>query len=34
MIGNLALAAMFTAASQAKDLVELDDVVAASREVS
>lgn len=32
-IGNLALAAMFTAAAQAKDLVELEDVLAASREV-
>jgi type II secretory pathway predicted ATPase ExeA len=33
VIGNLALAAMFTADAQAKDLVELEDVVAASREV-
>ena len=33
-IGNLALTAMFTAASQSKDLVELDDVVAAAREVA
>jgi type II secretory pathway predicted ATPase ExeA len=33
-IGNLALSAMFTAASQNKDLVELDDVVAAAREVA
>jgi type II secretory pathway predicted ATPase ExeA len=33
-IGNLALAAMLHAAAQAKDLVELDDVVAASREVA
>jgi len=33
-IGNLALTAMFTAASQNKDLVELDDVIAAAREVA
>jgi type II secretory pathway predicted ATPase ExeA len=33
-IGNLALAAMLHAAAQAKDLVELDDIVAASREVA
>ncbi|MBD3237043.1 MAG: AAA family ATPase [Candidatus Eisenbacteria bacterium] len=32
-IGNLALSAMFTAAAQAKDIVELDDVVTASREM-
>ena len=32
-IGNLALSAMYNAASQAKDLVELDDLVAASKEV-
>lgn len=33
-IGNLALAAMLHAAAESKDLVELDDVVAASREVA
>jgi len=33
-IGNLALAAMLNAAIRAKDLVELDDVIAASREVA
>jgi len=33
VIGNLALSAMFTAAAEAKDIVELEDVVAASREV-
>jgi type II secretory pathway predicted ATPase ExeA len=33
MIGNVALAAMFAAAAQNKDIVELDDVVAASKEV-
>ena len=33
-IGNLALAAMLHAAADSKDLVELDDVVAASREVA
>ena len=33
-IGNLALAAMLNAALRAKDLVELDDVIAASREVA
>ena len=33
-IGNLALTAMFTAASQNKDLVDLDDVIAAAREVA
>jgi type II secretory pathway predicted ATPase ExeA len=32
-IGNLALGAMVTAAAQNKDIVELDDVVAASQEV-
>jgi type II secretory pathway predicted ATPase ExeA len=32
-IGNLALAAMVHAAAQAKDLVELDDLVAAAQEV-
>ncbi len=32
-IGNLALYAMYNAAAQGKDLVELDDVVAASKEV-
>ena len=32
-IGNLALSAMYNAAAQSKDLVELDDVVAASKEV-
>jgi len=32
-IGNLALYAMYNAAAQAKDLVELDDVVAATKEV-
>ncbi len=32
-IGNLALAAMFIAAAQNKDIVELDDLVAASQEV-
>lgn len=33
-IGNLALAAMLNAALHSKDLVELDDVIAASREVA
>jgi type II secretory pathway predicted ATPase ExeA len=33
-IGNLALTAMLNAALRAKDLVELEDVIAASREVS
>ena len=33
-IGNLTLTAMFTAASQNKDLVELDDVIAAARELA
>ena len=33
VIGNMALASMFTAAAQAKDIVELEDIVAASREV-
>ena len=33
-IGNLALAAMFNAAAQSKDLVELDDVIAASKEIT
>ena len=33
-IGNLALSAMFTAASLSKDLVELDDIVAAAREIA
>ena len=33
-IGNIALTAMFTAASQNKDIVELDDVIAAAREVA
>ncbi len=32
-IGNLALAAMFTAASHNKDIVELDDVVSIAKEV-
>jgi len=32
-IGNLALTAMYTAAGASKDLVELDDVVAATREM-
>ncbi len=32
-IGNLALSAMLTAAAQNKDIVELNDLVAASREV-
>ena len=32
-IGNLALAAMYHAAAQGKDLVELDEVVTASKEV-
>ena len=32
-IGNLALTAMFHAAAQGKDLVELDDVISASQEV-
>jgi type II secretory pathway predicted ATPase ExeA len=32
-IGNLALTAMYNAAAQNKDIVELDDVVAASKEV-
>lgn len=32
-IGNLTLAAMYHAAAQAKDLVELDDVIAASKEL-
>ena len=33
-IGNLALAAMYHAAAQSKDLVELDDVISASKEVA
>lgn len=33
-IGNLALTAMFNSAAQNKDLVDIDDVTAASREVS
>jgi len=33
VIGNLALAAMFIAAAEAKDIVELEDIIAASREV-
>jgi type II secretory pathway predicted ATPase ExeA len=32
-IGNLALAALYSAAAQNKDLVELDEVVAAAQEV-
>ena len=32
-IGNLALAAMYHAAAQSKDLVELDEIVAAAKEV-
>ena len=32
-IGNLALTAMYNAAAQNKDLVDLDDVTAATREV-
>jgi len=33
-IGNLALGAMLNAALRAKDIVELDDVITASREVA
>jgi type II secretory pathway predicted ATPase ExeA len=33
VIGNLALSAMYIAASQNKDIVELDDVVAAAKEI-
>ena len=33
-IGNLALTAMFNSAAHNKDLVDIDDVTAASREVS
>jgi type II secretory pathway predicted ATPase ExeA len=32
-IGNLALTAMFSAASQNRDIVELDDIIAASKEI-
>ena len=33
-IGNLALSAMFSAASKNQDVVELDDVITASKEIS
>jgi hypothetical protein len=33
-IGNLALTAMLNAAGRAKDLVELDDVIAACKEMN
>ena len=33
IIGNLALGALYTAAGQSKDLVDLDDVIATAREV-
>ena len=33
-INNLALTALYNAAAQSKDLVELDDVVAAAKEIA